>query len=65
MRCITCEKISFQIICKTCQKNLLKPSFNKRELTNNFLYIVFIIMMMFKIYYIQNINFMEIEYLKY
>jgi len=36
MRCIICQNFSFIIICKTCQKNLLKPSFNKRELTNNF-----------------------------
>ena len=36
MRCISCEKLSFSIICKTCQKNLLVPSFHKRELEKDF-----------------------------
>ncbi|MAD42983.1 MAG: phosphoribosyltransferase [Arcobacter sp.] len=36
MKCLTCENISFQIICKTCQKNLLEPSFHKRELEKDF-----------------------------
>lgn len=36
MKCLSCENISFQIICKTCQENLLSPSFHKRELEPNF-----------------------------
>ncbi len=36
MRCISCENLSWKIICKTCQKNLLTPSFNKRELEKDF-----------------------------
>ena len=36
MRCLSCEKLSFQIICKTCQSNLLTPSFYKRELDKDF-----------------------------
>lgn len=36
MRCLTCEKLSFQIICKDCQKNLLTPSFHKREIEDGF-----------------------------
>lgn len=36
MKCLSCENLSFQIICKTCQKNLLAPSFHKRELEENF-----------------------------
>lgn len=36
MRCLSCENISFQAICKTCQKNLLEPSFYKRELSKDF-----------------------------
>lgn len=36
MKCITCENLSFQIICKTCQQNLLTPSFHKRELEKDF-----------------------------
>ena len=36
MKCITCEKISIEIICKRCQDTLLKPSFNKREIEKNF-----------------------------
>jgi len=36
MRCLSCENISFQAICKTCQENLLEPSFYKRELSEDF-----------------------------
>jgi len=36
MKCLSCENLSFQIICKTCQKNLLEPSFHKRELEKDF-----------------------------
>ena len=36
MRCITCQNLSFSIICKTCQGNLLESSFNKRELSKDF-----------------------------
>ena len=36
MLCITCKNLSFQIICKDCQKNLLTPSFHKREISSNF-----------------------------
>ena len=36
MRCISCQNLSFRIICKRCQKTLLKPSFNKRELEKDF-----------------------------
>lgn len=36
MKCITCEGLSFQIICKKCQQNLLEPSFHKRELQKDF-----------------------------
>ena len=36
MKCLTCENLSFQIICKNCQKNLIEPSFHKRELEKNF-----------------------------
>lgn len=36
MKCLSCENLSFQIICKTCQKNLLTPSFHKRELQKSF-----------------------------
>jgi competence protein ComFC len=36
MRCITCENLSLKAICKTCQTNLLKPSFYKRELEDGF-----------------------------
>jgi competence protein ComFC len=32
MLCISCQKISFKIICKNCQKTLLKPNFNKRQI---------------------------------
>ena len=36
MKCITCEKISLSIICKSCQNNLLKASFYKREIEKDF-----------------------------
>ncbi len=36
MLCLACKNLSFQIICKDCQKNLLKPSFHKRELEDGF-----------------------------
>lgn len=36
MKCLSCENLSFQIICKTCQENLLIPSFHKRELEEDF-----------------------------
>ncbi len=36
MRCISCECLSWNIICKECQTNLLQASFNKRELENDF-----------------------------
>ena len=36
MKCLTCDSMSFYIICKTCQKNLLIPSFHKREISKNF-----------------------------
>jgi len=36
MKCITCENLSFQIICKNCQNTLLQPSFYKREIDENF-----------------------------
>ncbi|RXJ66985.1 phosphoribosyltransferase [Halarcobacter ebronensis] len=36
MKCLSCEQLSFSIICKKCQANLLQPSFYKRELEPNF-----------------------------
>lgn len=36
MKCLSCEKLSFQIICKKCQNNLLQPSFYKREIEEGF-----------------------------
>jgi competence protein ComFC len=36
MRCISCENISLKIICNSCQNNLLKPAFYKRELEKDF-----------------------------
>jgi len=36
LRCISCEKLSFTIICKNCQDKLLKPEFYQRELENGF-----------------------------
>ena len=36
MRCATCEKFSFSIICKNCQARFYTPIFNKRELSKGF-----------------------------
>ncbi len=36
MRCISCESLSWYIICKECQNNLLQPIFKKRTLQNTF-----------------------------
>jgi len=36
MRCLSCQKISFNIICKQCQVTFFKPSFYKRELKKEF-----------------------------
>ncbi|PLY07855.1 MAG: ComF family protein [Arcobacter sp.] len=36
MKCLSCEQLSFQIICKECQNTLLIPSFHKRELEHDF-----------------------------
>jgi len=36
MRCLTCNTISFPLICKKCQNKLLQPSFYKRELEKDF-----------------------------
>jgi len=36
MRCLSCQSLSFQIICKECQETLLVSSFYKRKLTKDF-----------------------------
>ena len=36
MRCITCENISFSMICKSCQNNFLNTQLQKREIKDNF-----------------------------
>ena len=36
MRCLSCQNLSIQIICKTCQENLLQSIFKKRELDDDF-----------------------------
>ncbi|HJE03890.1 DNA utilization protein GntX [Aliarcobacter thereius] len=36
MKCTSCDKLSFYIICKTCQKQLLAPNFYKKELVKDF-----------------------------
>ncbi|MEA2049357.1 MAG: ComF family protein [Campylobacterota bacterium] len=36
MRCISCENLSINIICKTCQNNFLLPIFHTRELKKDF-----------------------------
>ena len=36
MLCLTCKNLSFQLICKDCQDNLLIPSFHKREIEDGF-----------------------------
>jgi len=35
MRCIICEGLSFNIICKNCQKDFLKSNLHKRVINNN------------------------------
>jgi len=36
MRCLTCQSLSLNIICKDCQENFLEASFYKRELEKDF-----------------------------
>jgi competence protein ComFC len=36
MRCITCQTLSLNIICKVCQDSFLDSSFHKRELQKDF-----------------------------
>jgi len=36
MRCITCENLSFEMICKKCQNDFLDINFNKREIAKDF-----------------------------
>lgn len=36
MKCLVCGNLSFSIICKKCQKNILMPDFYKRELEKDF-----------------------------
>lgn len=36
MRCISCENFSVNIICNRCQSDLLKPSFYRREIEDDF-----------------------------
>ncbi|WP_072680081.1 phosphoribosyltransferase family protein [Arcobacter sp. LA11] len=36
MKCLSCEQLSFKIICNKCRQNLLTPSFHKRELKKDF-----------------------------
>lgn len=36
MRCISCEKLSLNIICNRCQQEYLNPGFYKREITKDF-----------------------------
>lgn len=36
MRCITCQSLSLNVVCKDCQENFLKSSFFKRELEKDF-----------------------------
>lgn len=36
MRCLSCEKLSFHLICKKCQSTLLVPNFFKKELEKDF-----------------------------
>lgn len=36
MRCVACEKLSFSLICKSCQEHYFAPVFNKRELSKDF-----------------------------
>ncbi|MBD3840854.1 MAG: ComF family protein [Campylobacterales bacterium] len=41
MRCLSCEKLSFSIICKNCQENYLDIRIKKRELEKDFFVISF------------------------
>ena len=36
MICISCNKLSFEIVCKKCQELYLQPSFYKREIEKDF-----------------------------
>ena len=36
MKCLSCNNLSIQIICKKCQSTLLTPSFHKREIQKDF-----------------------------
>lgn len=36
MKCTSCDKLSFYILCKTCQATLLEPNFYKKELDKDF-----------------------------
>ncbi|RBQ27548.1 ComF family protein [Arcobacter sp. CECT 9188] len=36
MICTSCNKLSLQIICRTCQSTLLEPNFYKKELDKDF-----------------------------
>lgn len=36
MKCTSCDKLSFSIICKKCQATLLEPEFHKKELKKDF-----------------------------
>jgi competence protein ComFC len=36
MRCISCSSFSWNIICKSCQNNLLQANFKTRELSKDF-----------------------------
>lgn len=36
MRCLSCEKLSFAIICKRCQTKLFQPNLYKKELAKDF-----------------------------
>ncbi len=36
MRCLSCEKLSLNFICKSCQVNLLEPDFFKKQLEKDF-----------------------------
>ncbi|BAF69551.1 ComF family protein [Nitratiruptor sp. SB155-2] len=36
MRCLLCQDFSWQIICRTCQTNLLKPTIKRRKILDQF-----------------------------
>lgn len=36
MKCTSCDRLSFSILCKTCQTTLLEPNFYKKELEKDF-----------------------------